>query len=228
MNSTDTIAASHATLSQRIEKDVEQPLRSFASTNSEMSNITTIHGNLANMAKQLGEAQEKSDKLSKKGGKASSQKVDSAASKLQTATQQWDTQSPFIFENLQALDETRLNHIRDVLTQYETHEADQIERSRITVEQTLSSLLEIDTAQEIKNWSQATVAGRPITERGGRQLSNAGSYGGSGGGSFNAGVGAASPLQTPRSTFTDNTSEHSGRQEEKSGRFISGVITPDC
>jgi hypothetical protein len=217
LNSTETIAASHATLSQRIEKDVEQPLRSFASTNQEMSGIATIQGNLGNMAKELEDAQDKFEKLNKKGGKASAQKVESATSKLQTATQQWASQSPFVFERLQALDESRMNHLRDVLTQYETHEADQVERNRITVEQTLRSLLEIDSSQEIKNWSQATVAGRPITERTARQLSNAGS---STGGSFGAAVGATPPPQTPRSTNTDNASEHSGRQDEKSGKYF--------
>lgn len=180
--------------------------------------MTTIQGNLAAMAKELEEAQDKSDKLTRKGGKASTQKVESAASKLQSANQQWESQSPFIFETLQALDETRLNHLRDVLTQYETHEADQIERNRITVEQTLSSLLEIDTSQEIKNWSQAAVAGRSMTERSARQLSNAGSS--VAGGSFGGTNAAPPPPQTPRSTHTDNESEHSGKHEEKSGKLM--------
>ena len=219
VKSTESIAASHATLSQRIEQDVEQPLRSFASTNREMSGMATIQGNLGNMARGLEDAQEKSDKLIKKGGKANSQKVEIANSRLQTARQEWGSQSPFVFEKLQALDESRLNHLRDVLTQYETHEADQVERNRITVEQTLSSLLEVDSSQEIKNWSHATVAGRPVLERNARQSSNAGS--GSFGGSFNAGGGAALPPQTPRSTHTDNASEHSGKQEgEKSGKLF--------
>lgn len=188
-----------------------------------MSGMTTIQGNLAAIAKELEDAQDKSDRLSKKGGKASTQKVETVTSRLQSANQQWESQSPFVFETLQALDETRLNHLRDVLTQYETHEADQIERNRVVTEQTLSSLLEIDTSQEIRNWSQANVAGRPITERRARQLSNAGSS--NAGGSVSGGAGAAPPPpQTPRSTHTDNASEHSGRQEEKSGKLIPLVF----
>jgi hypothetical protein len=180
-----------------------------------MSAMTTIQGNLAAMAKELEDAQDRSDKLTKKGGKASTQKVESATTKLQSANQQWDSQAPFVFETLQALDETRLNHLRDVLTQYETHEADQIERNRITVEQTLSALLEVDTAQEIRSWSQSAVAGKPITERTARQLSTAGS---SNAGPGSAGTGAAlPPPPTRQSAHTDNASEHSGKQEEKSG-----------
>lgn len=167
--------------------------------------MPTIQGNLSSMAKELEDAQDKSDKLIKKGGKASTQKVDAAASRLQTASQQWESQAPFVMENLQALDERRLNHLRDVLTQYETHEADLVERNRKTVEETLTSLLEIDTSQDIRNWAAASIQGLPITERRARQLSSVGTEH----------TGTASlppPPQTPRSTHTshtDNQSEHS-------------------
>lgn len=185
-----------------------------------MSAMTTIQGNLASMARDLDDAQEKSDKLNRKGGKASSLKVDAASSKLSTATSQWDSQAPFIYETLQALDERRLNHLRDVLTQYETHEADVIEQNRKTVEQTLSSLLEVDTAQEIKNWSQATIAGKPLNERRTGQLSTAGSGGG--------GTASLAAPQTPRSN-TDNHSEHSG-PNEKGGRnmILHGTLLDLC
>ena len=169
--------------------------------------MTTIQGNLAAMAKDVESAQERSDKLGRKAGKASAQKVDAAASHLQSASQQWDSQAPFVFETLQSLDETRLNHLRDVLTQYETHEADQVERNRKTIEETLGALLELDTAAEIRNWSQASVAGKPITERKTRQLSNAGS-----GSAANSHM---PPPATPRSSHTDNQSQHSTRQEKE-------------
>lgn len=170
--------------------------------------MPTIQGNLSSMAKELEDAQKKSDKLAEKGGRANTQKVDTATSRLQTAIQQWDAQAPFVFETLEALDERRLNHLKDVLTQYETHEADQIERNRRTVEATITALLEIDTAAEIRQWAEASVAGKPITERKARQLSTAGS----------SITGAANmpPPQTPRSTHashTDNQSEHSTKQE---------------
>ncbi len=94
-----------------------------------MQNIHTISANLHTMARELEDAQEKSDKLVRKGGKANAQKVDQATSKLESATQQWESQAPFIFETLQALDEQRINHLRDVLTQFETHEVDQATRT---------------------------------------------------------------------------------------------------
>ncbi|RFU30539.1 hypothetical protein B7463_g5771, partial [Scytalidium lignicola] len=219
LESTDSIANSHQQLSVRIEKDVEQPLRTFASTNRDMQAMATIQGNLVAIAKDLEDAQEKSDKLTRKGGKASAQKVDNAASRLQSANQQWASQAPFIFETLQALDETRLNHLRDVLTQYETNEADQIERSRVTVEQTLGSLLEIDTAQEINNWANS-VSGKPKVERSGTQHTQ------------NSSSATSTNLQpplpptpVPRTRTGDSASQHSGKLEHSSESKIKRLGT---
>jgi hypothetical protein len=114
------------------------------------------------MAKDLDGAQDKSDKLNRKGAKASSQKVDEATSRLESASQQWESQAPFIFESLQAVDETRVNHLRDVLTQYQTHEADQAQRVQDIAAQTLAVVLEINTDKEIKDFAAAITAGRPL------------------------------------------------------------------
>lgn len=142
-----------------------------------MSGMATIHGNVDSMVKELESAQKGSDKLAKKGGKANAAKVDTANQKLTTAQQEWDTQSPFIFEKLQSVDESRLNHMRDVLTQALTHEADQLEKCRITTEAALGSMLEVDTATEIKNFSTNTTKGLAKVERSSMQrtISGAGS-----------------------------------------------------
>ncbi|KAK0715545.1 Muniscin C-terminal mu homology domain-containing protein [Lasiosphaeris hirsuta] len=164
LQSTDAIAASHQLFAQRIEKDVEHSLRGFQNK-KEMQNIQTISANLSTMAKELDTAADKSERLTRKGGKANSQKVDLAASQLESASQQWESQAPFIFETLQALDEQRINHLRDVLTQFETHEVDQATRTQASAEDVLNTMLEINTAQEIQNFSQRTVAGKPKVER---------------------------------------------------------------
>ena len=52
----------------------------------EMVNITNISGNLQTMAKELEEAQDKSEKLSKKGGKAKADKVGAHGCQARIAT----------------------------------------------------------------------------------------------------------------------------------------------
>lgn len=152
VSGTENLAASHETLAIKIETDVETPLRNFASRNREMQAMSTTQGNLNSIARELASAQKKAAK----GGR----KADTASSSVQDAGRQWESQAPYVFEQLQALDETRVNHMRDVLTQFQTHEVDSIEKSRVSAESCLNALLNIETADEIKTFVSRTGAGR--------------------------------------------------------------------
>jgi hypothetical protein len=216
LQSVDAAAHSHHEFASRLERDVESPLRNFAQR-KEMQNMHTITANLTVMAKDLEEAKDKADKLNKKGGKANAQKMDLASSKLESASSQWESQAPFIFETLQALDELRINQLRDLLTQLQTHESDQAERNQTTAAETLAAMLEISTAQEIQGFVAKTVAGRPMLEKrtSTRQSSIA------------PGSSLAPPSSAPHD---DDQSDHSGQNDAKSGRhyssttYIGGVV----
>ena len=153
--------------------------------------MTTIQGNLASIAKDLEIAQKRADKV--KGGKSST-KIANASSDVDIATQQWESQAPYVFEQLQALDENRVNHLRDVLTQLETHEVDQVERSRINAESSLNAILNLNTSEEISAFVAKTSEGRPPMTP--RQKSRTVS-------------GGALRPPTPARTHDDGVSEHS-------------------
>jgi hypothetical protein len=152
VSATEAIADSHHTLAQKIEADVERPLRDFASTNREVLAMSTISGNLGAMAKEIDVAKKKAEKLREKGTKAQASKVANAVADVESATLQWESQAPYVFEKLQAVDESRVNHLRDVLTQFQTHEVDQVERNRVTAEETLNALLNIETSEEVRTF----------------------------------------------------------------------------
>ena len=176
--STESLAESHDMLAQKIEIDVERPLREFQTMNREMQGITTIQGNLQSIAKELEEAQKRSEKLLAKGAKADTNKVSFAASNVQDALQQWQSQAPFVFEQLQALDESRVNHLRDVLTQLQTHEVDQLERSRLSAESCLNVLLNVNTADDVSTFVARNTGGTPTISprKQSRASSNLGSF----------------------------------------------------
>ncbi|KAK8010987.1 Muniscin C-terminal mu homology domain-containing protein [Apiospora arundinis] len=206
--STEAIAMSHHLFAAKIEKDVEVPLRNFHAK-KETQNMTTIQSNLQNMARELDDAQKKSESVAKKAGKASAAKMDQAASKLESATNQWESQAPFIFESLQALDETRLNQLRDVLTQYGTYEGEQAQQKQSETESVLNSLLDFNTANEIQAFVAKTTSGKPKLEKrltASRQTSSAGAT-------------SSSPVPPPippvPRTPEDSRSVHSGPKEEK-------------
>lgn len=159
IESVERNAQSHQLFADRLGNDVEQPLRAFPQR-QDTQNMTNIANNLATMARELDDARSQSDKLTKKGGKASTQKVDLASSKLESATQQWESQSPFIFETLQVLDESRVNLLRDLLTQLETHESDRAQRGSDIAVETLAQMLEISTEREVQSFVQKVTAGK--------------------------------------------------------------------
>ena len=159
VGSIQSLAESHAQLAAKMESDIEKPLKDYQHKNREMQAMTTIQGNLAAVAKDVDGAHKRAAKLS--GGKSSANKVANATSDVQAANQQWESQAPYVFEQLQALDESRINHLRDVLTQLETHEVDLVERNRITAESCLNALLNVDASDEISTFVARISGGEP-------------------------------------------------------------------
>ena len=159
------MADSHAALASKIEVDVERPLREFVSSNAEMHAMHTIQSNLGVLAKEIERAQQKTEKLRGRGERAEAGKVANAVSEVESTQQQWDSQAPYVFEKLQAVDETRLNMLRDVLTQYQTHEVDLVQKSQTTAEHCLNVLLSLQTEDEIQTFVLKTVQGSTRPER---------------------------------------------------------------
>ena len=208
-----------------------------------MQGLSTIQGNLASLARELEDAQKRSEKALAKGGKADTKKVSTAISDVQGANQQWDSQAPFVFEQLQALDESRVNHLRDVLTQLQTHEVDQLERSRVSAESCLNVLLNVDTADEIsafvaRNSGAATQMAVQRVSRAGSSaapstptpstpaLSNRATV--TSQAPYEAPIALAPPTPTPSRAVDDGHSERStasgGALQPPSGMLISSSI----
>ncbi|CAI6091255.1 unnamed protein product [Clonostachys chloroleuca] len=159
VESAEIVAHSHHQFSERVERDIEFPLRNFHQR-KDVVNINNISQNLAAMAKALEDAQHTTEKMAKKGGRPNPQKVTDATAKLESATQQWDSQAPFIFETLQALDESRINVLRDLLTQYQTHEADCAQKVQDNATEVLTQVIEVSTETEIRAFATRVTAGK--------------------------------------------------------------------
>ncbi|RMD39777.1 hypothetical protein DV735_g5359, partial [Chaetothyriales sp. CBS 134920] len=152
VSGTENLAASHEILSHKIETGVEAPLRRFNGSNREMQAVSSSHPNLASIARGIESAQKKAAK----GGR----KAEDATSSVDEASRAWESQAPYVFEQLQALDEQRINHLRDVLTQLQTDELDHVERVRTSAESCLNALLNVETADEIKAFAGKAAAAR--------------------------------------------------------------------
>ncbi|KAF2031034.1 hypothetical protein EK21DRAFT_99977 [Setomelanomma holmii] len=203
VGATEAVAQSHEHLARKIEADVERPLREYFRGNREVQAMGNISGNLAATAKDIDSAQKKTGKLKDKGAKAKASAVADAAQEVERAEMSWESSAPYVFEQLQAIDESRLNHLRDVLTQFQTHEVDQVERSRITAEETLNALLNIETADEIQTWALRVRSGDLLPAA--RKMSNTGAPSRS----------LAPPTPMSPGQADDNRSQKSGSVQEK-------------
>ncbi|KAF2174260.1 hypothetical protein M409DRAFT_16524 [Zasmidium cellare ATCC 36951] len=213
-NSMDILADSHSSLASKLEVDVEAPLRAFQSNNREMQAMATIQGNLASLAKDVERAQQKTDKLQTKNERADPGKVANASSDLDNARQQWESQAPYVFENLQALDETRVNQLRDLLTQFQTLEVDQVEKARVAAEQCLNVLLNVETHDEIKTFAIRTLSKPRPTET--PRSNRMSVVPGMGGGSASRTGTSSSNALAPIASNDDQTSQFSGNTPESS------------
>ncbi|GAO15648.1 hypothetical protein UVI_02019320 [Ustilaginoidea virens] len=142
----ESMAKSHHILSESLEKDVEQSLRTYAQPRHYPS-VHELARNLTTLAKSLEKHNKKADKGTSHIG--------------ETPSQQWELQAPHIFEVLQAVDESRIDHLRGVLTRYQTYEAEQVQRAQEITARTLAAVIEINTKDEINDFASRTTAGLP-------------------------------------------------------------------
>lgn len=218
INSTSQLAASHLHLAQKIDTEVERPLREFAVTNKDWAGLKTYEGNLTGIAKQIDNAEDKADKLRKKGTRAQAARVAEAAAAVEKATGDWDSQAPFVFEKLQAVDETRCNNLRDSLTQYHTLEVDQAQRAMQIANESLSTLLDLNTIDEIKAFAEAVTQGRPKIERQGARAPTTAA----------AGMPSTTPsIVTDDSVSVQSAGSGSGGGMRNFGPVISRMLTDD-
>lgn len=199
------MAASHEAFATKIESDVERPLKEYASKNPDLSTLPSIHNDLLSLSKTLDAAQKKADKAKDKKAKG----ADKAKLSLSEAARQWEARAPSAFEQLQAADENRLIHLRDVLTQFQTHEVDQIERAREIAESCLNVLLNVETADEIKTFAAKISGGRDEAAR--RPSSSA-----------TAAAATTVDVPAPTRTQDETASQHSNQSGRAAGQSPPG------
>jgi hypothetical protein len=207
-------------LAAKIEVDVERPLRDFAGNNREMQAMSNMQGNLGAIARDVDRAKQKSDKLQ---GRGDVNKIANATSDLDTAQGQWESQAPYVFESLQAIDETRWNHLRDVLTQFQTHEVDQVEKHRVSAESVLNQLLNVETADEIKSFALRTIENKPTVRRSTQNSSASAAIGGSSSTPTRAmaGTSLTPALSQPEETTSQRSASIAEPEKKKGG--LSGL-----
>jgi len=173
-SATKQLAQSHQSFAHNIEVDIEKPLREFATSNRRYQNLSSkvVH-NIQKTAKEVDEAQKRADKLQEKGDKAPADKVAVAASEVEKAMGGWNSEAPLVFESLQEVDEARWDHFKNSLIQLETYASDMSNSNATAITECLNSLLEVQTADEIQQYTIRAPTAIPQTTARERRMSQA-------------------------------------------------------
>jgi hypothetical protein len=165
VESTSALSGAHNQFAQKIADEVEKPIREFATKNSDWSSMKSLETNLGSIAKTVDSAEERAEKLRKRGQKAKPQQVAETASAVSNAHAEWDSQAPFVFEKLEVADEARCNNLRDALTRLQTLELDQAQSTMQAAENTLGLILDLSASDETKAFANKATMGRHKIER---------------------------------------------------------------
>ena len=165
VDSTGALATAHHEFAHKLDVEVERLIRDFALRNQEWSGMKTMEVNLSATAKAIDVAEERVEKLRKRGQKAKAQQVAEAATSAANAHSEWESQAPFVFEKLQAADESRCNILRDALTRLHTLELDHAETIKQSAETNLTAILDTNTNDEIKAFANKALHGHHRVER---------------------------------------------------------------
>lgn len=207
VSSTEALAQSHDNLARGIETDVERPLREYNSKNSDMQVVASLQSELTSLVREFEAAQKKATKAKGKVGKSSA-----AVAAADRARAQYEPRAQVAFEKLQTVDEHRINFLRDALTQLQTHEIDEIARNRSSAEGCLNTLLNLETADEIKTFAAKASGGLNMEPARREQPSPA------------PGSVESSPLPPPPK-ITDDAASHRSAQSHQ-GRPSMGKLLP--
>lgn len=130
----ETADASNA-FAHKIQHDVEHPLRRFCVKSPQWADMKVLHGEL----ETLGQLFKNSESGNKKRHGDSPEEV----------RQQWENQAPYILEQVETIDESRLGHLKNLLTTFGTLEADRSEKTLKISEKVLNNILSYEPIDDV-------------------------------------------------------------------------------
>ncbi|KAK9472578.1 Muniscin C-terminal mu homology domain-containing protein [Dipodascopsis tothii] len=150
---------------QRLARDVIKPTGEGTATR-DWQEMRAIEEHLATVARGIDEAEERVDKVKKKGARVGATRVAGAHQDVNNAIAEWDNQAPLVFDKFQGIDEGRLLLLKNVLTRYQTCEVDKAQTVVSVCEGNLNSLLSFEPADEVQLFAtQIATNGAPAELR---------------------------------------------------------------
>ncbi|KAF8932339.1 hypothetical protein BGZ47_011444 [Haplosporangium gracile] len=151
------LATLHGQYSLRISNEIERPMRDFAKNHPEWQNIALAETNCNRIAKEFDEKQLKVTKYTKTVEKVSGKKTEVAEQKLMDYRKQlestrtaWRLEGPVILQKYQNLDQSRLDHMKQMLGVFEALQTETALQIAELSGRTSSSAAEFDSIMDLE------------------------------------------------------------------------------
>ncbi|OLL22803.1 Cytoskeletal protein syp1 [Neolecta irregularis DAH-3] len=156
LETTIELGASHSTFASKLAEEIEFTLLAFEAHDEDWHGMRHVESNIASLAKYVELAEGKVEKVKKKG-KALPTKVEQVLESMSIVRGQWETEAPFVFERFQAIDERRLEFIKDIYHKYENLEIEQAKRKTEISDGVLLDIGNLSVKSEIDNYVQRSL-----------------------------------------------------------------------
>ena len=141
----------------RIRQDVEQPIRQFVKT-TQWTDVKGLHDMFDSLAESYSSYEQQLEKLHRKPGK-NQQQMNIAQHSLDETRSQWESQAPYVLEQIQTADEGRLAYLKSALTTFVTVEEDRYKMSLKESEVILNSVLSFEPSNEVSAFANQVERG---------------------------------------------------------------------
>ncbi|CAN6674642.1 hypothetical protein TRVA0_059S00386 [Trichomonascus vanleenenianus] len=148
--SVEQSASSAKVFSHKLHAEIESPLRNFSSRSNQFQDVKQLQEGLTQLARQLVHAEEK---LQHQRGNEEHQ------IQLAESRSSWESQAPYLTEQLEVVDEARLVLVKDSLTRMQTLEVDRAQGSIKEAEKSLNSILSFEPYEDMNSFASKVASG---------------------------------------------------------------------
>lgn len=155
VKSTRDSAEASMGFANKIHKEVQRPLRQFHKS-AEWLDTRMLEDELEKLGNAYKSHDETVEKLRRK---SPSRQTEVAQQSLGQIRVQWESQAPYIVDQVEAIDERRLGQIKTALTTFGTVQSDCANKGVAASEAVLSSVLAYDPSQDVAAFAAKLTAG---------------------------------------------------------------------
>ncbi|OZJ02806.1 hypothetical protein BZG36_04275 [Bifiguratus adelaidae] len=149
LNELNEIATAHGMFGQRVQQEVEQPLRNGANSDPEAEQLRRLEPTMQRLIKDYDDRMAKVTKHKKSTKKDATDKLAEAQKSLNDVRSAWQREGPRILETYQHVERNRLESLKQSVQNFENAQSEQLLKRIEMADATLSLAIAYDVQSEM-------------------------------------------------------------------------------